>query len=974
MTTSIGFDVFAKDRASTTFNKVGNTADFASRKTEAMTRTLKRAAVGIGIAATAAATFGAKAGAAYVDRLNKIQVLTDSGDAKMRNTAKTLESNAFLYAKMGMSVGDAADGVVELTKAGLRLKPAMAAVNGTMVLAKAGEMGVAEASTLVSNTLNTFGLKAKRAADVANYLANAANISSADVVDLAEAFKYVAPVAAASGVKVQTVSAMLAQLANKGINASVAGTGLRNLFVSLQAPSGAAAKALKNLGVSVFDADGKARPFKRVLDDLAVAVKKTDDETRKADLKAIFGKQGLNAAQVLLDGGVKALNAYEKDVTKAGAASRFAASNSKGLLGTLKTLKSLAVSTAQSFYRQFSPVVDKALQPLVDKLGNLGTAMSGSGGQKLVADLAAVFNNALIPAAKALAGVLPSLSGMMHTAGSALGFMADHSTATKRVIIALVAGIAAYKVGIVGYVAWTKAAAAVEFTRTAAVKLSTSTFGTRVGVLALDAAAWVRSTAATVAHTTATVAANIAGKAMAIGLKAWAAAQWLLNAALTANPIGLIVVGIGALIAGIVLAWRHSETFRTVVTAAWSGIKVATVATFDVVKKVIATAFKLIARVFLNFTGPGLIIKHWNTIRAVTTAAWGAIRGAVSGAVGAIKTKVGQAVGFFVALPGQIVGALAGIGGKLVQKGRDLVQGFINGIKEAPGKIKDALLGLLPGPLKKFAGKLGLASPSKLFRRWGRWTVDGYNGGVRDRYAASATTMDRWAGGVAAGAAKSLKKRNIKLTSAGAMLIEGLVKGIDSRKVKLKNALGKVADYVKAMGDKLKSLQDERAGYLSTFSADSVFSTDLSGGGGFNALLANAMSTSSKAAGFNKNIQTLIGNKLSGNLLKQLQSQGFAAADQVAALAKASPAQIAMLNALDAQTSASLQSAGLGVGNAVRGGSIDRDIAATQQALAVGQAVEKALGKVKLEAHIHLEGRTIKQSLEAYDRKKGKGK
>ncbi|QIM22887.1 hypothetical protein G7075_20050 [Phycicoccus sp. HDW14] len=45
------------------------------------------------------------------------------------------------------------------------------------------------------------------------------------------------------------------------------------------------------------------------------------------------------------------------------------------------------------------------------------------------------------------------------------------------------------------------------------------------------------------------------------------AAQWLWNAALTANPIGIVVVAIAALVAAIVLAWKNSETFRAIVLA-----------------------------------------------------------------------------------------------------------------------------------------------------------------------------------------------------------------------------------------------------------------------------------------------------------------------------------------------------------------------------------------------------------------------
>lgn len=53
----------------------------------------------------------------------------------------------------------------------------------------------------------------------------------------------------------------------------------------------------------------------------------------------------------------------------------------------------------------------------------------------------------------------------------------------------------------------------------------------------------------------------------------WAAAQWVLNAAMTANPIGLIVVGIAALVAGFALAYNKSETFREALQSLWEKIK-----------------------------------------------------------------------------------------------------------------------------------------------------------------------------------------------------------------------------------------------------------------------------------------------------------------------------------------------------------------------------------------------------------------
>jgi len=61
----------------------------------------------------------------------------------------------------------------------------------------------------------------------------------------------------------------------------------------------------------------------------------------------------------------------------------------------------------------------------------------------------------------------------------------------------------------------------------------------------------------------------------AIVTKAWTAAQWLLNIALNANPIGLIVIAIGLLVAGVILAYKNLEFFRDAVDAVWKAIKQA---------------------------------------------------------------------------------------------------------------------------------------------------------------------------------------------------------------------------------------------------------------------------------------------------------------------------------------------------------------------------------------------------------------
>lgn len=95
--------------------------------------------------------------------------------------------------------------------------------------------------------------------------------------------------------------------------------------------------------------------------------------------------------------------------------------------------------------------------------------------------------------------------------------------------------------------------------------------------IAKATAGLVKNTAQFVAQKGAMIATTVATKAMA-------AAQWLLNAAMNANPIGLIIAGVVALVAGIVLLWNKCEWFRNAVFAVIDGIKNALSVVVDAIK------------------------------------------------------------------------------------------------------------------------------------------------------------------------------------------------------------------------------------------------------------------------------------------------------------------------------------------------------------------------------------------------------
>lgn len=118
-------------------------------------------------------------------------------------------------------------------------------------------------------------------------------------------------------------------------------------------------------------------------------------------------------------------------------------------------------------------------------------------------------------------------------------------------------------------------------------------------------------TAGLVALKVATIAQTVAMNAWGMATKVWTgiqkaatAAQWLWNAALAANPIGLIVAAVIALIALIVVLWKKNETLRKIVLAAWGAVKSFVLGVWDAIKAGAQIVFEAI----------GLYVKAWWTV------------------------------------------------------------------------------------------------------------------------------------------------------------------------------------------------------------------------------------------------------------------------------------------------------------------------------------------------------------------------
>jgi Transglycosylase SLT domain len=132
------------------------------------------------------------------------------------------------------------------------------------------------------------------------------------------------------------------------------------------------------------------------------------------------------------------------------------------------------------------------------------------------------------------------------------------------------------------------------------------------------------STLAALKNAAVAVATKTAQLAVAAATKVWAAMQWLLNVAMSANPVTLIVIAIVALIAIVVLIATKTTWFQTIWHAAWGAIKTVFTDVFDWIK----SHWELL---LVILTGPiGLavvaIVKHWDKIKAGAGAVFGWIR------------------------------------------------------------------------------------------------------------------------------------------------------------------------------------------------------------------------------------------------------------------------------------------------------------------------------------------------------------
>lgn len=288
------------------------------------------------------------------------------------NEFKMLEENARkLGATTSFSASQAAEGMTYLAMAGFDANKIVQAMPSMLDLAKAGNIDLARAADIASNTLGAFKMEAKDMPRVSNAMAAAFTRSNVDLEMMAETFKYVAPVANSAGMSIESLASMTGLLGDIGIQGSQAGTALRAGILRLATAPKPAAAALEELGIVTKDSSGNLRQLPDILEEIRIKTAGMGTGTRLEFIKNIFGTEAASAFTELIskaDESKKSIKDFADEISKASQSNEVAALAEKmsGSLGEMQ-------NSMNSAKEEFMLTIFDVLKPALKELTIMGT-------------------------------------------------------------------------------------------------------------------------------------------------------------------------------------------------------------------------------------------------------------------------------------------------------------------------------------------------------------------------------------------------------------------------------------------------------------------------------------------------------------------------------------------------------------------------------------------------------------------------
>ena len=304
--------------------------------------------------------------------------------ATMGTTVDKIENVKAKAEEMGRTTKytatEAAEGMNILAQAGLSADEQISGIGTVLNLASAGTMSLEESASYTAGAVKGFGDSMGNASYYADLMAKGATLANTNVRGLGEAFSGSAATAKNYGQAADSVTLSLLRLAEQNVTGSEASTALNRAMADLYTPTDDASKALNQLGVSAYEANGDAKDFNDLVDELNGSLQGMTAEQKNNALATIFTTQGLQAFNKMTASSDATVQKFWKGIQdSSGSAAQQAATQLDNLKGDITLLSSATEGLELGFYNTFSGAIRGAIKGVTSEVSGLAEAMESGG-------------------------------------------------------------------------------------------------------------------------------------------------------------------------------------------------------------------------------------------------------------------------------------------------------------------------------------------------------------------------------------------------------------------------------------------------------------------------------------------------------------------------------------------------------------------------------------------------------------------
>lgn len=410
----IAYEILATDNYSATLKKFGMSASAVDRALRGMTYA-GGALVGVGTMLGGSLIYATTQASLFEREMSAVKAVSGASGRefqalsdKAREMGKATSFNA----------QEASQGLKYLALAGWDTAQMLAGIEPVLYLAEAGNIDLALASDLASDSMSGLGIGANDAEYYLDRVAQTSRNANTEIVDLMHAYRIGGGQLSSLNVPLEESATLFGVMANRGFKGAQAGRAMNAIIQNMTTGFGRAGDAMEEINVSAFDSQGKFRGLEATFRDIIRATKDMNDEDRNRIYAMIAGKEHIKTFNAILNGmGAEYDSLKVKNINATGALREMRNEMKNNLIGSIERMnsafKELAISFGELLIPMVRSVVD-SLEDLFNWLNNMAPAT-----KKLIA-YAVAFGSALT-VLSGVALITVGIFGQFVTAMGALG-------------------------------------------------------------------------------------------------------------------------------------------------------------------------------------------------------------------------------------------------------------------------------------------------------------------------------------------------------------------------------------------------------------------------------------------------------------------------------------------------------------------------------------------------------------------------